>query len=174
VYAADAPTDPALHLHWKYGREREAIAPELRRAYLHFQSSNFRVSRQFLLDHPFPEVNGYGHEDTLWGQLLAPTQTDIIYIDNPVTHLGLETADRFLVKQRQAIENLRQLRKAHPTLTTRLTKFVDRYPRMVQLAEILPERVLLDYVTRTHNLKTLDLLKVKWWITHPAPATGYR
>lgn len=173
-YTATPPVDPALHLHWKYGRERETISPARSRTYLHFQSSNFRVDREFFLEHPFPVIDGYGHEDTLWGQLLAPTQIDIVYIDNPVTHLGLEATDRFLVKQRQALESLRLLRKQHPTLTTRLTKFVDRYPRMVQLAEMLPEKMLLDYVTRTHNLRALDLLKVKWWVTHSAPAIGYR
>lgn len=175
TYAPLPPADPALRLHWHYGRKREAVPPtsRLRRPYLHFQSNNFRVDRRFFLDHPFPEIYGYGHEDTLWGQLLAPARTAIEYIDNPVVHLGLDPADRFLVKQRRAVENLKSLRHAHPTLSTRLTKFVDRYPRMVQLAELVPERVLLDYVTRTHNLTALDLLKVKWWVSPAVPARDY-
>lgn len=175
TYADGPPSDPALRLHWHYGRQREAIAPAHRRPrpYLHFQSNNFRVDREFFLSHPFPEVYGYGHEDTLWGQLLAPSSTTIEYIDNPVTHLGLETAERFLVKQRQAVETLKVLRRQHPTLTTKLTKFADRYPTAVQLAEVVPESILISWLLRTHNLRALDLLKLKWWITGWALAIGY-
>ena len=174
-YADNPPTDPALRLHWHYGRRRESLAPAHRqpRPYLHFQSNNFRVNRRFFLDHPFKEVKGQGHEDTLWGQLLAPAGTNIEYIDNPVTHLGLETAERFLVKQRQAVETLKQLRREHPTLSTKLTKFADRHPKTVQIAEVFPERLLIRYLLRTHNLRALDLLKLKWWITGWALAIGY-
>ena len=175
TYSERPPADPALYLHWYYGRSREVLPPANRRPrpYLHFQSNNFRVDRQFFLSHPFPEVYGYGHEDTLWGQLLAPAGTTIEYIDNPVCHLGLETAERFLVKQRQAVETLKELRMAHPTLTTRLTKFADRYPRMAQVSEVFPERLLIRYLLRTNNLRALDVLKLKWWITGWALSIGY-
>ena len=175
TYAESPPEDPALRLHWSYGRKREALTPARRspRPYLHFQSNNFRVDRRFFLDHPFPDVKGYGHEDTLWGQLLAPASTGIAYIDNPVVHLGLDTAETFLHKQHQAVETLKELRKAHPTLTTRLTTFADRYPKMVQLAEFMPEDTLRKYLLRTNNLRALDILKLKWWLTGWALATGY-
>ncbi|CAH0999255.1 hypothetical protein LEM8419_00552 [Neolewinella maritima] len=174
-YTSEPPDDPALRLHWQYGRYREALAPARfrPRPYLHFQSNNFRVDRQFFLDNPFPEVHSYGHEDTLWGQLLAPAGTRIEYIDNPVLHLGLEPEEVFIAKQRQAVQTLKSLRKAHPTLTTRLTTFADRYPRMSQLAELLPEEMLVRYLMRTRNLKVLDMLKLKWWITGWALAIGY-
>ena len=174
-YFNAAPDDKELALHWHYGRRREVLAPARRRPrpYLHFQSNNFRVDRQFFLDHPFPEVHSYGHEDTLWGQLLAPAGTHIEYIDNPVTHLGLDATEVFINKQRQAVETLKDLRRQYPTLTTRLTTVADRYPRMSQLAELLPERWLLRALKRTHNLRILDLLKLKWWITGWALAIGY-
>ncbi len=174
-YAETAPEDPALRLHWNYGRKREALPPAHLnpRPYLHFQSNNFRVNRQFFLDHPFPDVKGQGHEDTLWGQLLAPAGTKIAYIDNPVVHLGLDRAEDFLRKQQQAIETLKELRRAHPTLSTRLTKFADRYPQMIQLVELLPERTLRKHLLRTNNLRALDILKLKWWITGWVLAIGY-
>ena len=174
-YPEQPPSNPDLYLHWHYGRYREALAPARRRPrpYLHFQSNNFRVDRRFFLDHPFPEVHSYGHEDTLWGQLLAPAGTRIEYIDNPVTHLGLDTTAVFLAKQRQAVETLKSLRQEHPTLTTRLTIFADRYPRLSQMAELLPEEWLTRYLERSHNLKALDMLKLKWWITGWALAIGY-
>ncbi|MBB4079352.1 glycosyltransferase involved in cell wall biosynthesis [Lewinella aquimaris] len=175
TYSETRPDDPALWLHWHYGRARKALAPARRRPkpYLHFQSNNFRVSREFFLQHPFPKVDGCGHEDTLWGQLLAPTSTNIEYIDNPVENLVLERAEDFMRKQREAIESLKQLRQQHPTLATRLTTFADRYPKMTQLTEILPERALTKYLMRTNNLHALDALKLKWWITGWGLAISY-
>lgn len=173
AYAATAPADPALRLHWHYGRRREALRLGRRRPYLHFQSNNFRVGRQFFLDHPFPEMQNYGHEDTLWGQLLAPTSTQIEYIDNPVIHLGLASTDTFIQRQRQAVATLRTLRQQYPTLKTRLTTLADRYPQLSQLAEALPERWLIRYLKRTNNLRALDLLKLKWWIAGQVLATNY-
>lgn len=175
-YSPAPPDDPALQLHWHYGRRREAIAPAHRRPkpYLHFQSNNFRVDRQFFMDHPFPNFLGYGHEDTLWGQLLAPAGTTLEYIHNPVTHLGLETAERFLVKQRQAVKTLKELRREYPTLSTKLTKFADRHPFITQVLEFFPERILVRYLLRTNNLRALDLLKLKWWITGWALSIGYQ
>lgn len=169
------PADDDLALHWHYGRRREVLAPARRspHPYLHFQSNNFRVDRQFFLAHPFPEVHSYGHEDTLWGQLLAPAGTRITYIDNPVTHLGLDSTETFLKKQRQAVETLKELRRRYPTLKTRLTTVADRYPNLTQLVEFIPERWLLRSLKRTHNLRILDLLKLKWWITGWALAISY-
>ncbi len=174
-YAETAPEDPALVLHWNYGRKREALTPARRapRPYLHFQSNNFRVHRPFFLAHPFPAVQGYGHEDTLWGQLLAPSSTQIAYIDNSVTHLGLETAETFLRKQAQAIQTLKELRKAHPTLSTRLTKFADRYPQLARLTVLIPEETLRNFLLRNNSLRALDILKLKWWMTGRGLAIGY-
>ncbi|NJB86134.1 glycosyltransferase involved in cell wall biosynthesis [Lewinella marina] len=176
TYAEEPPENPDYLLHWRYGRHRETVAPARRRQgqYLQFQSNNFMAERDVLLTHPFPQVRGYGHEDTLWGQLLAPDGIEITYIDNPVDHLGLEPTEVFLEKQRQAIENLKQLRRSYPTLTTRLTRFADRYPVLSQVAEYIPERVLLRYLLRTRNLKALDVLKLKWWISAWVPAINYR
>ncbi len=162
TYAAVRPENPDLFLHWNYGRRREAFNPA-RRRHRFFQSNNFLVKKEIMVAHPFPAVDGYGHEDTLWGQLLVPAKVTIQYIDNPVVHLGLETNQVFLAKQKAAVENLRLLRKHHPTLRTRLTTFADRYPKLSSLTEYMPESRLRKYVLESGNLKALDLLKLKWW-----------
>ncbi|PPK85395.1 glycosyl transferase family 2 [Neolewinella xylanilytica] len=172
TYAIERPADPELFLHWHYGRRREALAPARRRNRF-FQSNNFLVRREVMLANPFPDVDGYGHEDTLWGQLLVPAKITIQYIENPVVHLGLESNRVFLAKQKKAVENLRLLRKQHPTLRTRLTTFADRYPKFSTLSGYVPEEVLEKYVLETGNLKALDLLKLKWWISGWLPAIGY-
>ncbi|WP_116125265.1 glycosyltransferase family 2 protein [Lewinella sp. IMCC34183] len=176
TYTSERPDDPEYLLHWQYGRMRETRKPAQRRrmSYLQFQSNNFMAQRDILLTHPFPHVRGYGHEDTLWGQLLAPDGIQILYIDNPVVHLGLEPTKVFLTKQRQAIKNLRELRKAYPTLSTRLTRFADRYPVFTQFLEYIPERLLIRFLLWSRNLKFLDLLKLKWWVSGWTPTFSYR
>lgn len=175
VYAPEPPSDPSLLLHWKYGRRRASIAPARRRQspYYGFQSNNFMVARELLLDHPLPDITGYGHEDTLWGQLLAPHGIGITYIDNPVTHLGLEEELVFVQRQRQAVRSLRELQHRHPTLRTRLTEFADSYPGTARLARHLPEKMLVRWLFKTHNLRLLDLLKLQWWTKNRPPAIGY-
>ncbi|WP_116106927.1 glycosyltransferase family 2 protein [Lewinella sp. IMCC34191] len=171
-YADKRPQDPELFLHWHYGRRREASAPARRRNRF-FQSNNFVVRKDILLAHPFPESEALGHSDTLWGQLLVPANITIQYVDNPVIHLGLMKNRDFLAKQKREVESLRLLRKQYPTVRTRLTTFADRYPKVSSLSEFMPEEALSRYVLERGNLKALDILKLKWWVSGWVPAIGY-
>ncbi|MGB3799372.1 MAG: glycosyltransferase [Lewinella sp.] len=171
-YNDKRPQDPELFLHWHYGRRKEASAPARRRN-RYFQSNNFLVRKDIMLAHPFPESEAHGHSDTLWGQLLVPAKINIEYIDNAVVHLGLMKSREFLAKEKQAVENLRLLRKQYPTVRTRLTTFADRYPKVSAMSEYMPEEALSNYVLQSGNLKALDILKLKWWISGWVPAIGY-
>lgn len=167
-YSPSPPEDPALRLHWWYGTRRESPSQKQRieMGALGFQSNNFRVERELMLQHPFPETHqGYGHEDTLWGQQLALAGFLIGHSNNPVIHLGLEPNHVFLRKQRQAIQNLTLLKQQSPHLRTRLIDLVERYPRLTSLAKYLPENWLIHYLTSRSRpgLLALDLLKLKWW-----------
>jgi len=167
-YARERPSDPALSLHWWYGRQRESSTRRKRKkaGWLGFHSNNFLVTRSVLLDHPFPETHaGYGHEDTLWGQQLIGSEIKLIHADNPVVHLGLETNEVFLRKQKQAIANLRVLKNSYPHLRTRLTDLAGRFPLLAEFTGLLPESLLTDYLTKREEpfLYTLDMLKLKWW-----------
>ena len=171
-YSAEPPESTEYFLHWHYGRRRETLAPARRRNRF-FQGNNFLVRREILLQHPYPDLQGNIHEDTLWGQLLVPANIIITYIDNPVTHLGLLSNTAFLERQRQSVNRLRQLQKDYPTLRTRLTTFADRYPKAASLTEFVPERTLQKYVLEKGDLRALDMLKLKWWISGWIPAIGY-
>ena len=171
-YSAQPPKNAEYYLHWHYGRRREASAPA-RRCNRFFQGNNFLVRREILLRHPYPDLQGDIHEDTLWGQLLVPANITIAYIDNPVTQVGLLSNSEFLERQRQSVNRLRDLQRKYPTLRTRLTTFADRYPRAASLTEFVPERTLKRYVLEKGNLRALDMLKLKWWISGWIPAISY-
>jgi len=114
----------------------------------------------------FPEdVDGYGHEDTVWGQQFASKQVSLYHEDNPVVHLGLEPNDVFLRKQKQAIENLRLLKNRSSHLRTRLIDLVEILPFLPFLASLFPEKALVSHLTKRArpSLYALDLLKLRWW-----------
>lgn len=113
TYEATPPADPALRLRWAYGRAREQRPAAQRRQqpYAAFTLNNLliraTVYRRFGLDESLGRT--YGHEDTALGGALAAAAVPIGHLDNPVLHLGLEPADGFLRKTREALANLQRL-----------------------------------------------------------------
>ena len=55
------------------------------------------------------EITLYGHEDTLFQIELEKNGVYVQFIDNPVIHIGLDSAKAFLDKTRESIKNLQYL-----------------------------------------------------------------
>lgn len=116
TYAPEAPTDANLFFHWFYGSNREVSTLEKRKEfpYRSFMTNNFVIPKSLLLDIRFDEtLKQYGHEDTLFGLELKKRGISILHLDNPMRHIGLESASEFLRKSEQAIENLLRLMQKH-------------------------------------------------------------
>jgi glycosyltransferase involved in cell wall biosynthesis len=111
-YALSKPTIGELR--WNYGRKYEQILPDVRNQnrYRSLALNNVFVKRSVLLSCPIPELNYYGHEDTLWGLELKMKGIEVIHILNPVRHIGLERDAEFVSKSVEAAKNLRQLVEA--------------------------------------------------------------
>jgi glycosyltransferase involved in cell wall biosynthesis len=111
MYRNNVPDKP-YRLHYKYGINREVIPAKSRRRRPNrsFMSNNFLVMKKLIKQVNFDEdLVGYGHEDTLFGLDLQNRGIQIIHIDNPLIHEGLETTEQFLYKTQQGIRNLYQL-----------------------------------------------------------------
>lgn len=105
----EKPEDPDLLFHWCYGSRVESKRAEERQKepYRSFMTGNFMIQKELLLDIRFDEsIEGYGHEDTLFGLELMKRQAEILHIYNPAIHCGLMPTGRFLQKNRQAVSNL--------------------------------------------------------------------
>jgi glycosyltransferase involved in cell wall biosynthesis len=114
IYQQQVPGNCSLRLHWEYGRKREAIDTEKRNRdpYRGFMSNNFMINKIYFDRLTFTnDWDGYGHEDSWIGMQLEDYKTQIKYIDNPVLHDGLETAETFLAKSEEALKNLHKLQK---------------------------------------------------------------
>ncbi len=125
TYFATPPESPLLMLHWKFGKDREqsdasrrAISP-----WHSFMTNNFLIPKNIMLQIGFDEtLRHYGHEDTLFGLELAALKIPVKHINNPLEHVGLETSNEFLVKSRQALDNLFFLEQSGKLIETKLLR----------------------------------------------------
>ncbi|MEZ5044900.1 MAG: glycosyltransferase [Saprospiraceae bacterium] len=111
VYPTAVPPR-AYRLHWTYGTKRESQAATVRQQNPNaaFMTNNFLVSKSIFSTIQFNEVlQGYGHEDTLFGWELQKMGIQIIHIENPVCHIGLEENKVFLNKTKEGVANLFRL-----------------------------------------------------------------
>lgn len=122
-YSETPPADPKLRFHWRYGKEREQSTANARShsPYNSFMTNNFLIPKHLFLNILFDEtLKQYGHEDTLFGLELERRQVQILHIDNPLEHIGLEPVEVFLRKTQQGIENLVKLEREGKKVETRL------------------------------------------------------
>jgi len=109
-YETSEPADKSTYLRWYYGIKRETISVETRlknNPYKSFMTNNFLIPKEIFNSIKLNEnLTGYGHEDTLFGAKLKENNVPIIHIDNPLCHIGLESADEFLKKTLEGLKNL--------------------------------------------------------------------
>ena len=101
--------DPRYSLRLKYGREREARSARERgrMRYKVFTTFNFMVSKSIFNRIRFDEsICGYGYEDAVFAHRVAELGYDVLHIDNPLIHAGLDENEVFLQKAETGVRNL--------------------------------------------------------------------
>ncbi len=115
-YSPEKPFDKSLYFHWFYGSSREvkSVLERSQNPFRSFMTNNFVIPKKLMLEIGFDEsLKQYGHEDTVFGLELKRRGVQILHLDNPLRHIGLEKASVFLKKSEQAIENLLLLMHKH-------------------------------------------------------------
>lgn len=113
IYQHEPPAEVRKTLHWKWGSERELIDPasRMKDPVNHFLSNNFFIHKTVFESIQFDEsLFGYGYEDSLFAAEAVKHGIQIIHINNPVLHDGLEPTDQFLNKIEQSLDNLFRLK----------------------------------------------------------------
>ena len=111
IYQPEAPGKEKV-LRWKYGRKREgrSVAQRQKNPYLSIISmAVFIRKKTFLTVNVFLD-NRYGL-DVLFSKTLEEQRADILHIDNPVVHLGLEDSATYLKKTENGLKTLSELEK---------------------------------------------------------------
>ncbi len=126
----EKPTDQKYLLHWTVGSNREvkSAVGRQKRPYHSFMTGNFMIAREVMQEIRFHEdLQGYGHEDTMFGYELKKNHIPVKHTENPLLHTGLEDADSFLKKSRESIINLMK--------SWEMTGFDMEYAHMVTILE---------------------------------------
>lgn len=113
-----APTDRrfALHRHITAARDCLPASERQKAPWRYAYGSNILVRRDVMETTPFnPDYLGWGWEDQEWAMRVAK-HWPIRHIDNTVSHLGLDDADRLFVKYASSGENFRLIAATHPEL----------------------------------------------------------
>ena len=108
VYANQAPAI-SRRLRWKYGSQRESQSYQERKSNSRtsFKTNNFVISKTCFEQISFNEdLQGYGHEDTLFGYELNKKDIQIHHLDNPVLNGQLDTNNQFIIKTEEGLGNL--------------------------------------------------------------------
>ena len=111
LYQSGKPSEEQL-LRWVYGKEREALSLDTRNQnpYISFLTLNFFISKNVFSKITFNEtIPNLRHEDTLFSYEIMQHQINIIHIENPVYHLGIESGETFLKKSEEAVIGLKNL-----------------------------------------------------------------
>ena len=129
VYTPRKPKPKDKHLHWTYGKKREARGARHRNKHpeRYFMTANLCIKRDVLIKYPFDEsLREYGYEDILMGTNLKDHNHNILHIDNPIVHRGIKKASDFLAGQKSAVSNLARLYFTGDIHSTRLISFYEK------------------------------------------------
>ena len=86
-------------------------------------TSNLLVRRDVFSAEQFDEgFAGWGWEDTEWGVRVA-ARYGVLHVDNPATHLGLDTAPALAAKYEQSPANFARMLARHPAATRRFPSY---------------------------------------------------
>jgi glycosyltransferase involved in cell wall biosynthesis len=166
-------------LRWKYGHQRESKSAEKRNRnpYYAFTTHHFLIDKNTFQAIKFDtSIQGYGHEDSIFGLELKKQEIPIIHIDNPLLHLGLEPASVFLKKSVQAVKNLKILyfkHHSHPDFikSNQLLQFYEKQKKMrliwfwkIQFFLFKP-LIKIQLQSNNPSLKLFDFYKFGFFIT---------
>jgi len=177
-YEKDKP-EKVYMLRWKYGHHRESKTAEIRNInpYYAFTTHHFLIDKKIFQRIKFDtSIQGYGHEDSMFGLELKKQGFPITHIDNPLLHLGLEASIIFLKKTEQAVRNLKILYIKHQSKinfvqSNQLLLFYERQKKMRliwlwKIAFFLSKPLIRNQLQSNNPSLTLfDFYKFGYFIT---------
>lgn len=162
-YAQVRPADEEKTFHWTYGIQREAISAKkrLQSKGFFFMSNNFILEKKTFEKVNFrEELREYGHEDTLFGFDLICKGYQIVHVDNPLEHTGLESAQVFLKKSKLALDNLKLIKDNLLDERSDFNKQVNFLRKYELIVRFIPIR-LICVLYKKYNDKLEQNLKGK-------------
>lgn len=130
-----APDAPTYAVHRAMAARSECIpyTERARQPEKYVYTSNLLVRADAFAAEAFADdFKGWGWEDVEWAMRVA-RRYPVVHVDNPATHLGLDTVERLAAKYEQSVENFARVVRRHPHI-------VRGYPsyRVARILKALP------------------------------------
>jgi hypothetical protein len=154
AYSKNEPAEHEKYLRWFYGTNREAISAQERNSKKGFiiTSNNFLIEKSIFEKIHFREdIKKYGHEDTLLGYDLWRNNFDILHIDNPLEHIGLEDSEVFVGKTKTALKSLFLIEKQLLTGDMVFIQQVNFLHHYYRITKYFPPYVLRLFYKLSHR-----------------------
>ncbi|MGZ9115113.1 MAG: glycosyltransferase family 2 protein, partial [Brevundimonas sp.] len=111
-----APTDARFQVHRAMAAKSECVpcAERAKQPEKYVYTSNLLVRRDVFESEAFdPGFTGWGWEDVEWAMRVS-RQFEVVHIDNPATHMGLDTVAALAGKYEQSAPNFGRMVQRHP------------------------------------------------------------
>ena len=130
-----APTDARFQVHRAIAAKSECVpcAERAKQPEKYVYTSNLLVRRDVFESEAFdPGFTGWGWEDVEWAMRVA-RRFEVVHIDNPATHMGLDTVAALAGKYEQSAPNFGRMVQRHPEVVAaypsyRAAKLLKRLP----------------------------------------------
>ncbi|WP_433836574.1 glycosyltransferase family 2 protein [Flavobacterium anhuiense] len=173
LYPTSKPQKEKL-LRWVYGKKREAlsVSERIKNPYLCFLSLNFLIKKSTFSIVKFNEnIPNLRHEDTLFSFNLKENKFEVIHIENPVFHLGLEDSKTFLHKSEEAVLTLKSLVESCliPSEYTKLSHYfqiIEKYHLQGITAfgfNVFQPLLIKQFLSRKPSLLLFDLYRLGYY-----------
>ncbi len=135
-----APTDTRFSVHRSMAAKSDCV-PYVERARTpekYVYTSNLLVRRDVFEAETFDaEFSGWGWEDVEWAMRVSRRFT-VVHVDNPATHMGLDTVEALAGKYEQSAGNFARVVARHPDIvggypSYKAAKLLKRVPQLERL-----------------------------------------
>ncbi len=164
---------PEATLRYKYERKADAhrsAAERSKHPYIQLSAFNLMMRRDVFMSIKFDkECKEYGYEDALMGAKLHKRGVEIVHIDNPIMHIGLEPNEIFLKKTETALHTLYNLKgkmdnHSHvENVAKRMRKYHADKPYLL-LYSMFHGRMRANLLGRTPSLLVFSLYKLGFFL----------
>jgi len=161
-------------LRWIYGRKREAlsVSERIKKPHVSFLTLNFLIKKSVFAKVRFNEdIPNLRHEDTLFSFDLKQNQIEVIHMENPVFHLGLEYSKTFLRKSEEAVLGLKNLVDSNliPSEYTKLSRYFENIKKyhlegiIVFGFKILKPAMTKQFLSQKPSLILFDIYRLGYY-----------
>lgn len=139
-----APDDARFAVHRAMAAKSECVpyTERARQPEKYVYTSNLLVRRDVFEAEAFdPGFTGWGWEDVEWAMRVS-RRFRVVHLDNPATHMGLDTVDALARKYEQSAPNFARMVSRHPAIVAgypsyKAAKLLKRLPALPGLRRIM-------------------------------------